>query len=416
MPVFNHLATNNKITKQRVAEAVALVRSSATKHPFSPFMRRNLPLVSTSEELRLRRKCAADVVRDLARPVIHTARALPVWAQVMVSSRKSGPLVAFLPAYGRHGAALLRIYNIAKALKGQGWQSVILPSTLTLEQRQCLLAALKADVVVMQGARHVLNRPDLYDAPVVFDMDDADFHLPHLAEPVARAMEQVAGVIAGSRYVAQWCEGRGAHADVVWTASPVSLARRRPHSARAPVVAWAQTVPVSYKAEADWVLDVMAHVSRRCPQVRLRLYDRVGSEGDAFLARFQQAGITTEWVERAKYSDYLKTFDDVSLALAPLCPQSPFSRGKSFGKVLAYLDCQVPVIASDACEQSVFFTEPEDVLSNDYDVWVSEISRLLAAPAERALMAQSAHARFQKRLSLKQAGRRVDRILRKYIT
>ena len=356
------------------------------------------------------------MLRHVARPAVHIARAVPVWAEIAVKSCKPGSVVAFLPAYGRHGAALLRIYNIARALREHGWQSVVLPSTLSLEQRQRLLGALQPQAIVMQGARHALNRPALYDAPVFFDMDDADFHLAHLSDAVAQAMPHVTRVIAGSQYVAQWCQGRGAAAEVVWTGAPVSMRACTSQAQRAPVVAWAQTAPATYEAEADWVLDVMARLSKRCPDVRLRLYDRDDAEGAGFLARFQRLGIQMEWRKKTCYRNYLKSFDDVSLGLAPLCSQTPFSRGKSFGKVLAYLDRHVPVIASDACEHGEFFDAAEDVLSNDPDVWVSQMARLLQDPSARTRMAQSAYDRFQERLSLRVAAQSVDRILRNHLT
>lgn len=157
-------------------------------------------------------------------------------------------MAVFLPASGPEGAALLRVYGIARSLRGLGWRTLILPWRLTLAQRQRFLARISPDVVVMQGARHALNRPDHYPGvPIVFDMDDADFHLPHLAEPVQRAMPQAAAVIAGSRYVAEWCRAAGAgQVDVVWTGSAVSAARRVPQALRPPVLAWAQTRPETY--------------------------------------------------------------------------------------------------------------------------------------------------------------------------
>ncbi|CAN0601711.1 unnamed protein product, partial [Ectocarpus sp. 12 AP-2014] len=86
-----------------------------------------------------------------------------------------GPLVAFFPCEGRKGAALLRCHILADALRARGWRTLVLPSALSLPQRQRFLRAAAPDLVVMQGARHALNRPELYpDFPIVYDMDDAD--------------------------------------------------------------------------------------------------------------------------------------------------------------------------------------------------------------------------------------------------
>ena len=129
----------------------------------------------------------ADVssVRSLVRPAVRAARAAPVWGRVGLARRGRGPLAVFLPAYGRHGAARLRIYNVAGALRPLGWRTLVMPWTLTLAQRHRILARARPDVVVMQGSRHALNRPGFYPGyPIVYDIDDADFHLPHLTGPV----------------------------------------------------------------------------------------------------------------------------------------------------------------------------------------------------------------------------------------
>jgi hypothetical protein len=353
----------------------------------------------------------------LARPAVRLLREMPVYGH-LAGQRGRGPLAVFLPACAPEGAALLRIYALARALRPLGWGTLVMPWRLTLAQRRRVLAAAGADVIVMQGARHGLNRPGLYGGcPVVYDMDDADFHLDHLAAPVTEAMGHVSGVIAGSAYIADWCRAAGVpRADVVWTGTRVSPGARVPQADRPAVVAWAQTAPSAYGAEAAFVREVMARLSVRCPEVRLRLYDRRPGDDPAFLDGFRAAGIRVEWRETACYRDYLASFDDVAAGLAPLCPEAPFVRGKSFGKVLGYLDRHVPVIASDACEHAAFFDAGTAVVSNDAGVWVAALERLLGDAGARQRMAEAAFARFETRLSIDEAARRVDGILRGYIT
>ncbi len=357
------------------------------------------------------------VLRDLVRPAVHLMREAPLYGE-MARQFSDAPLAVFLPAYGPEGAALLRIYAVARQLRSLGWRTLVLPWRLTLVQRRRIIAAAEPDILVMQGARHGLNRPSLYPGiPIVYDMDDADFHLAHLEEPVRAAMPEVAAVIAGSAYVANWCRRAGAaQAHVVWTGSAVSQRRRMPQSMRPPVVAWAQTAPETYMAEADLVLDVMWELSRCLPEVRLRLYDWTPDSAPSFLDRFTQAGIQTEWCERLQYSDYLESLDDVAVGLAPLCPDAPFVRGKSFGKVLGYLDRHVPIIASDACEYGAFFTPQSAVVSNDRGVWVAELQRLLTDAERRQDMADAAFSDFSAQLSLEEVARQVDELLRLYAT
>ena len=356
---------------------------------------------------------ASGLARPALRPMVQFSRALPSW-MILAGHRRGRPLALFLPAAGRDdGAARLRMYNIAEGLRHHGWTGMGVPPTLTLAQRCRFIGAARPDVVVMQGARHMLNRPALYSGErIVLDMDDADFHLSHLERPVREAMPQVAAVIAGSTYVADWCRGaRAARADVVITGAPVSTRPRPPQAGRPPVVVWAQTRPMTYTREAAFVREVMARVAAVRGDARLRLCDARKGDDLAFLQSFRDAGVATEWVPRASYDRYLAGFDDAAVGLAPLCPETPFSRGKSVGKVLAYLDRKVPVVASAAGEHGRVFTAGTGVVSDDPDVWVAEILRLLDDASARQAMADAAFARFETKFCLPVTAARVANIL-----
>lgn len=342
--------------------------------------------------------------------VLREARARAGLAATM---RGRGPLAVLLPSGPPEGAALLRIYNMADALRSLGWRTAVLPAKLSLAARRRYLAAAGPDVVVMQGARHDLNRPHLYpDQRIVYDIDDADFHLPHLAAPVSQAMTAVAAVMAGSRYIADWALKHGAPAaHVIWTGTPPSLRPRPPQAGRGPVVAWAQTRPMTYRREAALVSRVMAGVAQHCPGVTLRLYDRRPGDDPGFAAGFQHPGLSVDWRDAQPYEAYLATFDDVALGLAPLCPETPFSRGKSFGKVLAYLDSDVPVVGSAAGEHRAFFTPATGVITNDVDIWIDEIRHLLTAPAARQRLADAARRDFARHLSVEAAAAGVVGVL-----
>jgi hypothetical protein len=270
----------------------------------------------------------------------------------------------------------------------------------------------------MQGARHALNRPAFYPGlPIVYDMDDADFHLLHLEGPVRAAMGDVDVVTAGSRYIADWCRSAGAgEVEVVWTSASASERQRPPQGTRPPVIAWAQTRPQTYQREAALVRVVTARLAAERPGLTLRLYDRQKGDDPGFAESFKADGLSVEWVKSASYRDYLASFDDVALGLAPLCPQAPFSRGKSFGKVLAYLDREVPVLASDMGEHGAFFRPGLGVLSNDPTVWVVQADRLLGDGAARARMALAARAAFEARLTTRATAHQFERILRRVTT
>lgn len=337
-------------------------------------------------------------------------REIPVWSAVLRPRRER--TVAFLPSKGRAQSSLLRIYGIAEALGRCGWGTMVIPATLDLAQRRRLLSRFAPDVIVMQGARHPLNRPALYPGvPIAYDMDDADFHLGQFAEPVREAMSEVAVVLAGSRYVADWCRAAGAEARVVWTGTPVSPGPRRPQAERPPLVAWAQSEPVSYALERAFVLDVMRRVADGRPGVRLRLFGRGPDDDDAILGPFRDAGIAVEWLPMMPYPEFLAALDDAAVGLSPICPEDAFVRGKSFGKVLAYLDRGVPVVAADAADHPLFFTPETGILSNDPAECAAAVERLLADPAARQRMADAARGALEARLSTEAAAAEVDAIL-----
>ena len=111
------------------------------------------------------------------------------------------------------------------------------------------------------------------------------------------------------------------------------------------------------------------------------------------------------------YPAYLASFDDVAIGLAPLCEAAPFARGKSFGKVLAYLDRKVPVLGSAAGEHPAFFTPATGVISNDEADWVRACGRLLADPARRQRQADAAFEAFRQHLGVSVAGQKLADIL-----
>lgn len=347
-----------------------------------------------------------------AGPALAAIREAPTWID-HATARSGAPKVAFLPAKGTDdGAARLRHIELSKALKRLGWDTTVLSWRLSLSQRRRLLATLSPDIVVMQGVRHHLNRPSLYSGHrIVFDMDDADFHLPHLAEPVAKAVTQANAVIAGSTYIANWCSRAGAgQVHVIWTGTPTSVRPYRAHRNRLPVVAWAQTRPHSYTREAAFVRYVMNGIARQVPEVVFRLYDRRADDPAWFGDEYK-----VEWLAPLPYKAYVQSFNDVAVGLAPLSAQSPFSRGKSFGKLLAYMDRGVPSFVSDLGEPACFFTDQSGVVGNDPDHWIAKAVELLRMPEQREEMAGHAYKEFERRLSIDAAARHTDRVLRQVL-
>lgn len=337
------------------------------------------------------------------------AMLLPRLARGRLSGRRRA---LFFPSTPPRDSSLLRAYLIADALEARGWATLVAPSQLELGQRRRLLALFRPDVSILRTARHALNDIVHFDGfPVVLDMDDADFADPRLVERLERTCQGALGVIAGSRHVAAWCRRINPATEVVWTGTPITAGPRTPHADRGPVVAWAQADPLGYPAELDFVCDVLLRALARGARPTLRLYGWRGAPDDPRLERLRAAGAPVELTPRLDYAGFLRSLQSVAVGLSPICAQSPFSRGKSFGKILGYLDAMTPVIASDEADHALFFDAGSGVISNDPDVWAEALARLLPDPAARAAMAARAFAAFETRLSIPAAAARVDAFL-----
>lgn len=322
----------------------------------------------------------------------------------LVRGRGITPRIAFLPSDSRVQSSLLRAYNIADELEKRGWATLVVPQQLTLAQRRRVLSAFGPGLIVMQQCRHPLNRVGLLpDCPLVLDIDDADFLDPGLTEILAQTARASVGVICGSRYIRDWAAQFSDNARVIWTTTPIRERAYPDAGRREPIVTWAQSSPLGYPAELDFVAEVMTGVARRRGPTRFRLYGWDAGPEHPVLDRLRETGLQVELLPFMGYDDFIDSLATVAVGLSPIIPEG-FSKGKSFGKILAYLDAGVPVICSDEVDHALFFTRDSGVVSNAPGVWVDQICRLLADPGARTTMANAAHADYLRRLSTARGG------------
>jgi glycosyltransferase involved in cell wall biosynthesis len=207
------------------------------------------------------------------------------------------------------------------------------------------------------------------------------------------------------------------HVDIVWTGSPVPAAPITPQRDRLRVVTWALSSPVGGAGEAAFVRDVLERVLHSTRDLTFRLYSDDGSAAHRnFVERAVPNGLRLEDRPYLAYPDFLASLDDVAVGLAPLVDIDGFSGGKSFGKVLAYLDRGVPVIAQPVVDHPLFFTHGQDgFLFNDPQDWGDTIVRLLNDSDLRQRVADAGRASFCRRLTTPVAARKVDEALRRTI-
>jgi hypothetical protein len=345
----------------------------------------------------------------------HLIRELALYKKLFSLSPENRTIM-FLPSDGKQMSALLRAYNIAEGLAARGWNCIVIPKQLEQTQRRRLYRAFKPDLLFLQTSRHPLNDPLLLDGiPYVYDLDDADFHNSLISKRIESTVSGALGVIAGSRYIAEWCKNYSDNVSIIWTGAPITKWDRPKHNNRAPIVTWAQSRPAHYTREFAWVTRVMKEVAAARTGVRLRLYGWHDGDTSPHLKELEEHGVEVELYRPLSYSKFVHSLGEVSVGLSPICIDTEFNRGKSFGKILAYLDAKVPVLASDEADHSLFFDNSTGIVSNDERIWVEEILSLLSDHKRRNEMSENAFIKFSDLLSLEAAARKVDMFIRKLL-
>ena len=258
---------------------------------------------------------------------------------------------------------------------------------------------------MLQHARHKLNRPRYYPGTTcVYDCDDADILEPERTDAVIECCRDSSAVIAGSRFLAGQFRPHNPNVSVVWTGSYIQpVARRRPSEDRDRVVAWAASCPLEYPVEAEWVAHVMARLAERV-RFTFRLYGaKPGQEAQlaALLRPIRDKGVHVELFELMPYRRFVRTLDAVAVGLHPVCIRNPFSQGKSFGKLLAYLAADVAIVTSSEVDHPLFFEDGRNgmLVSEDVETWVDRCERLLLDTESRGRMVAEAHNDYLRRLT-----------------
>ena len=339
-----------------------------------------------------------------------------MWANALVSALSKRRSVAIAPSDTHWDpASNLRAWVMAPALRRLGWRVLLLAPEATLSERQRVLRLWRPDVLLLQQSRHPLNRPHFYPGvPCVFDQDDADYLDERVRDDIVGCCEGASLVIAGSRAVGRMLGRHNPNVEVIWTSTPAPapapLRRTRlAPSLREPIVAWAHSSPFDYPAELAYVQRVMTLVGRVRPGTQFWLFgcapSSAGGGDDARIAAtfapLEAAGIRCTAWPYMPYARYLDVVARAAVGLQPVCiDDSPYSEGKSFGKVLAYLAGEVPVVASNNVDHPLFFESGRNgfLVHDEFDC-AQAVVTLLGDKALRDDVAMTALQDFRMRLS-----------------
>jgi glycosyltransferase involved in cell wall biosynthesis len=332
-----------------------------------------------------------------------------------VAMPKVRPCVVIFPSdQPWSSSSNLRAWLVAPELRKLGWRAVIVPQPLSLSQRLRILRLERPDVILLQQTRHALNDPELYRPyPCVLDIDDADFLDPRYQSSVISRVRAATTIVAGSRFVAENLGKYNPSTHVIWTCTPEPAGPpETPPDMRAPVVAWAHAEPLRYPHEADLIRRVMTEVVRRT-QCTFWLFGSREDDAREWLEPLRRSGGTCEAIPLLSYPNYLARVSRAAVGLQPVCTENEFSRGRSFGKLLAYLSGQVAVVASNNVDHPHFFRNGENgFLANDDHEWISSIHNLMENPVLRRDVAIGGWNDFQVRLTTRKFAALLDGILR----
>jgi glycosyltransferase involved in cell wall biosynthesis len=251
------------------------------------------------------------------------------------------------------------------------------------------------------------------DVPYVLDYDDAVFHYydQHRSAVVRRVLggkhrELMRGavlVVAGNDYLANYARVAGAaQLEVVPTVVdlqrfPLGLARSTPILTKIPCVGW-----IGQRATADF-LRPLANLFEQLREEGKGRFTAIGIDA-------QQLGLpmaSVPWSEDTEVAS-LHTLD---VGIMPLL-DGPFERGKCGYKLIQYMACGLPVVASPVgVNRQIVEHGVNGFLAETPAQWAEALQTLLANPALRERMGQAGRRKVEQQYSLQVTGPQLAALL-----
>lgn len=248
--------------------------------------------------------------------------------------------------------------------------------------------------------------------PVLYDFDDAFFH-PYDDHPnslVRRALggklkpliRGAAAVCAGNDYLKDYADRAGAKAVVLPTV--VDIDQYRPAATRPTrplTIGW-----IGSPSTWGFVRPLLPLLAELC-RTRGVTFSAVGAGAGAEADRFD--GLTfTPWSEASE----ITSVQAMDIGIMPL-PDEPWARGKSGYKLVQYMACGLPVVASPVGVNSTIVEEGvSGLLATDPAEWHTALTRLIDDAPLRAAMGQAGRTRAVEAYSLQTHAPRLVEVMR----
>jgi glycosyltransferase involved in cell wall biosynthesis len=251
--------------------------------------------------------------------------------------------------------------------------------------------------------------------PLIYDYDDAFFHPydDHANPLVRRALggklkpliAGAAAVCAGNSYLRQYADQAGGETIVLPTVVDIDQyapAGSRPD--RPLTIGW-----IGSPSTWAFVRPLLPLLAELC-RTRGIAFSAVGAGAAAEADGFD--GLTlSSWSEASE----ITAVQAMDIGIMPL-PDEPWARGKSGYKLVQYMACGLPVVASPVGANASIVADGETgLLATDEAQWRAALTRLIDDPALRAAMGQAGRARAVESYSLQTHAPRLVEVMRRAV-
>lgn len=276
-----------------------------------------------------------------------------------------------------------------------------------LRRLETLLSARSYDAIwvekeVLPWLPAALERMMLPRRPaLIVDYDDAVFHRYNqhnsplvrglLGKKIDAVMRQADLVTAGNEYLAAYARCAGSRR-VEWLPTVVDLERYPPRGPAANqdavVIGW-----IGSPTTAEYLYPLIPAMELLANRHRIR-WLAIGARPDQVQGSLFEA---REWREDAE-AELLRELD---IGIMPL-PDEPFERGKCGYKLIQYMACGLPVVASPI-GVNVDIVQPgiNGALAGSTVEWVDALERMIAAPSLRQALGVAGREQVEQVYSLK---------------
>lgn len=231
------------------------------------------------------------------------------------------------------------------------------------------------------------------DKPVVYDFDDAFFqpYDDHANSAVRRALsgklepliKNAALVCAGNDYLKEYADRAGASAIVLPTVVDIDRYVPLPARAAEPLnIGW-----IGSPSTWTFVRPLLPLLAELCGKHDITV-TAVGAGTTAETDRFD--GLTfVPWTEASE----IAAVQAMDIGIMPL-PDEAWARGKSGYKLIQYMACGLPVVASPVGVNSTIVEDGKTgLLATGMEQWHAMLTRLIGDPGLRAAMGRSGRER-----------------------